>query len=116
MNIGLSHLITHIKQPSEVLPIDVSFSKLHVLPRGATEIVATQASAKRWRRKYPNDIEQVDSFLLSTEPEILDPNKTSVRVVAVGGEDNYDYQITLLVTFDNSSKIEQEIFVRVRED
>lgn len=116
MNIGLSNLITHIKQPNEVLPIDLSFSKLHVLPRGATEIVSASATAKRWKRKFPNDIEVVDSFLVSTTPEILEPNRTSIRVITTGGEDNYDYQITILVTFDNLSKLEEEIFVRVREN
>lgn len=116
MNIGISNLITYIKQPSEVLPIDVSFGKLHILPKGAKEIIAVTASAKRWKRKFPNNVESANIFLVSTTPSILPPHKTSVRVIATGGENDYDYQITVLVTFDNQAKLEQEIFVRVRED
>ena len=116
MNIGTSNLITHIKQPSEILPIDISFSKLHILPKGATEISSTLASAKRWKRKLPQIVEAANSFLVSTTPTILTPNKTSVRVTVTGGDDGYDYQVTVLVTFDNGAKLEQEVFVRVRED
>lgn len=116
MNIGVSNLITHIKQPNEVLPIDISFGKLHVLPRGAKEIIETQATAKRWKRKFPNQVEDANTFLVSSTPLILAPQRTSVRVIVAGGEDDYDYQVTVLVTFDNLAKLEQEIFVRVRED
>lgn len=116
MNIGVANLISHIKQPNEVLPIDVGFGKLHVLPKGAKEIISATATAKRWKRKFPNDVESADTFLVSTTPSILSPHKTSVRVIATGGEHDYDYQITVLVTFDNLAKLEQEIFVRVRED
>ncbi|CAB4141178.1 hypothetical protein UFOVP410_17 [uncultured Caudovirales phage] len=116
MNIGSSNLITYIKQPGEILPIDISFSKLHILPKGALEISSATASAKRWKRKLPNVVETANSFLTSTTPVILTPNKTSVRITLTGGDDGYDYQVTVSATFDNSAKLEQEIFVRVRED
>ena len=116
MGIPTSYLITHIKQPAEVVPIEISFGKLHILPRGAKEIISAQATAKRWKRKFPDVVEEANSFLVSTEPTILNPNKTSVRVSVTGGEDNYDYQVSILVTFNNGAKLEEEVFVRVRED
>jgi len=109
-------IVAEIKQPNEVLSIDVSFAKLHILPKGATEISSATASAVRWKRKTPDIKEQADNFLVSTEPTILPPHKTSVRVLLTGGESNYDYKVTVLVTFDNSTKLEREIFVRVREN
>lgn len=123
--LGISYYITHIKQPAERLPIDVSFGKLHVLPRGAKEIISAEVSAKRWPRKLPNEIELANNFIAHTNPQtgqttpavtILDPNKTSVRFVVEGGESGYDYEVTVLVTFDNGAKLEEEVFVRVREE
>lgn len=123
--LGISYYITHIKQPAERLPIDVSFGKLHVLPRGAKEIISAEVSAKRWPRKSPDDIEVANNFVASSNPHaggpipsvtILNPNKTSVRFVVEGGENGYDYEVTVLVTFDNGAKLEEEVFVRVREE
>lgn len=109
-------IIAEVKQPNEVLSMDISFGKLHVLPSGATEITEAIASAVRWKRKVPDVKEDAESFLVSTTPTILLPNKTSVRIALTGGEHNYDYKVTVLVTFDNLSKLEREIFVRVREN
>jgi hypothetical protein len=120
--LGISYFITHIKQPAEVLPIDIGFGKLHILPRGASKIVSAEVSAKRWRRKFPDDIEVVNDFFVpkTGEPgvpdiKILSPNNTTVRFSVQGGESGYDYEVTLLVTFDNGAKLEEEVFVRVRE-
>lgn len=123
--LGISYFITHIKQPAEILPIDVSFGKLHVLPRGAKEIVSAQVSAKRWQRKFLDTTEPANDFIVHTTPEsgsgvpaitILNPNKTSVRFAVQGGQSGYDYEVTVLVTFDNGAKLEEEVFVRVREE
>ena len=116
MSLSISYLITHIKQPAEVLPIDVSFGKLHILPRGAKEIVSAQASAKKWPRKFINESESANDFLVSTTPVILSPNKTTVRTTVTGGQPGWDYQVTILVTFDNGAKLEEEVFIRVREE
>lgn len=126
-SLGISYFITHIKQPAEVLPIDVSFGKLHVLPRGAKEIVSAEVSAKKWRRKFPDDVTLANDFIVPASSEgpsipelpgitILNPNKTSVRFAVQGGESGYDYEVTVLVTFDNGAKLEEEVFVRVREE
>jgi hypothetical protein len=123
--LGISYYITHIKQPAERLPIDISFGKLHVLPRGAKEIISADVSAKRWPRKSPDDVELANDFIASSNPlteestpsvTILNPNKTSVRFVVEGGESGYDYEVTVLVTFDNGAKLEEEVFIRVREE
>jgi hypothetical protein len=123
--LGISYYITHIKQPAERLPIDVSFGKLHVLPRGAKEIISAEVSAKRWPRRSPDDVEIANDFLSTSNPQteetipavtILNPHKTSVRFVVEGGESGYDYEVTVLVTFDNGAKLEEEVFVRVREE
>lgn len=117
MTITISNLISaHLKQPSEVLPIDISFGKLHVLPRGATEIVYADAGAVRWKRKFPNEVESADTFLVSTTPTILSPNNTTVRIVVAGGETDYDYKVSVVVRFDNDAILEEEVFVRVREE
>jgi hypothetical protein len=122
-NLGISYFITHIKQPAEVLPIDISFGKLHVLPRGASKIVSAEVSAKKWRRKFPDDIELADDFIVPSDVNptiplisILAPYYTSVRFSVHGGENGYDYEVTVLVTFDNGAKLEEEVFVRVREE
>lgn len=115
MNIGTSKLDIYTKRPDEVLPIEIGFGKLHVLPRGATKIVSATASAKRWKRKFPQNVEGANDFLVSTTPSILPPGETTVRVVTTGGLDGYDYVISLRVTFDNSAVLEDEIYVRVKE-
>lgn len=122
-NLGISYFVTYIKQPAEVLPIDIGFGKLHVLPRGATKIVGAVVSAKRWQRKFPDTVEPSNSFIVPAEADpgtpliaILSPNNTTVRFTVHGGESGYDYEVTVLVTFDNGAKLEEEVFVRVREE
>jgi hypothetical protein len=107
---------SYIKQPNEVLPIELSFGKLHILPKGASEITDAVASVKRWKRKFPEIIESKNDFLISTTPTILPPNKTKIMITVHGGDSGYDYQVTVLVTFDNGAKLEEDIFVRVREE
>lgn len=109
-------ILAEVKQPNEILTMDISFGKLHILPSGATEITTATASAVRWKRKVPDVKESANAFLVSTTPTILTPNKTSVRIALTGGEHNYDYKVTVLVTFDNSARLEREVFVRVREN
>lgn len=116
INVGGANLITLMKQPNEVLPVDISFGKLHILPSGATEISEVEASAVKWKRKFPDTVEAANDFLVTQTPAILEPSKTSVRVTLTGGTDGYDYKVTILATFDNNAVLEQEIFVRVRED
>jgi len=115
MNIGTSKLDIYIKRPDEILPIEIGFGKLHILPRGATKITAATASAKRWKRKFPQNVEGANDFLTSTTPAILTPNETTVRITTTGGLDGYDYVISLRVTFDNNAVLEDEIYVRVKE-
>lgn len=119
-SLGISYFITHIKQPAEILPIDISFGKLHVLPRGATKIVSAEVSAKRWQRKFPDTVEPANDFIVSNggipEIKIVNPNNTTVRFTVCGGQSGYDYEATVLVTFDNGAKLEEEVFVRVREE
>lgn len=121
--LGISYFITHIKQPAEVLPIDISFGKLHILPRGASKIVSAEVSAKRWKRKFPDDVEIANEFIVPSDVNpgtplisILSPNFTTVRFSVHNGESGYDYEVTVLVTFDNGAKLEEEVFVRVREE
>jgi len=119
-SLGISYFITHIKQPSEILPIDISFGKLHILPRGATKIVSAEVSAKRWQRKFPDTVQSANDFIVPNagvpQIQIVGPNNTTVRFSVQGGESGYDYEATVLVTFDNGAKLEEEVFVRVREE
>lgn len=116
MPIGVAQRIQYNKQPFEVLPIDVNFGKLTDIPPGATEIVNASVTAQKWRRTFPDSKELANDFLASLSPSILPPYKTKVRVVVQGGENDYDYQVTVRVEFDNGAKLEEEIFVRVREE
>jgi len=107
---------TYTKQPFEQLPIDVNFGSLTVLPRGAKEIVASVALAKKWKRTSPDSPEDATSeFLDSSTPQILAPNNCKVRVQVKGGISGYDYQVTVRVTFDNGAKLEEELYIRVQE-
>jgi hypothetical protein len=113
MNIETSHLDIHTKTPNEVLPIEVNFGKLHVLPRGATKIASATASAKRWKRKLFSGFEVDNTILISTTPAILLPNETTLRVIVVGGLDGYNYVISITATFDNGAILKEELYVKV---
>jgi hypothetical protein len=107
---------TFIKQPYERLPIDVNFGSLTILPKGATKIVAASATAKKWKRMDPENIQDATAeFLVSATPTILASTKRKVRVDVTGGVDGFDYQVTVRVEFDNGAKLEEELFIRVTE-
>ena len=113
MTLDLSN--TYIKQPSEVLPIQVNFGSLSVLPRGAKEIVSATVSAKKWKRTQPDIMESAPEFLDSSTPVILTPTRCKVEFRAKDGIDGYNYQVTVRVTFDNGTKLEEDVHVRVIE-
>lgn len=113
MTLDLSN--TYIKQPSEELPIEVNFGSLSILPRGAKEIISATLSAKKWKRTLPDSVEAAPEFLVSQTPVILNPTKCKVQFRVKDGIDGYNYQVTVLVTFDNGVKLEEEVHVRVIE-
>jgi hypothetical protein len=106
---------TYIKQPSEQIPIDINFGALHVLPKGAKEILSGSLSATKWKRTIPEEVSDAPEILVSTTPEILPPTRCKVRFHIKNGIDGYNYQVTLRVTFDNGAKLEEEVHVRVVE-
>ena len=112
--------LQYTKQPSEEYSVDVAFGNsggFFDLPPGAIEIVSATASAIKWHRQDPdNKSDASDEILLDTDLDVLSPRKSKVRLTLTGGEDNYDYQITVNVVFDNDSTLEKELYVRVRED
>lgn len=105
----------YIKQPSEQIPIEMNFGSLHILPKGAKEIVSGTLSAKKWKRTIPEEVSDAPEILVSTTPTILPPTKCKVRFHIKNGIDGYNYQVTLMVTFDNGAKLEEEVHVRVVE-
>lgn len=108
------------KQPYEEWPIDINFGfngGSFTMPPGATKIVAAEASATKWQRRVPDVKSDATSEILrSPTPIILAPSKTKLRVQIFGGDHDYDYQITVRAEFDNGSKLEEEFYIRVRED
>jgi len=105
----------HDKQPNEEYPIDINFGP--ALPLGATELVSAIASAVKWPRRRPTEITEATSeILLSDTAIILNPPYIRARIFLKGGTDNYDYKITILGNFDNGAKLEEELYVRVREE
>ena len=106
-----------VKQPYEEWPIDLDFGRSFSLPPGARGIIACEAFAIKWQRRIPDvKTDATEEILQSTTPIILPPNKTAVRIHVKGGLNDHDYQITVRVEFDNGSKLEEELFIRVRED
>lgn len=106
---------SYIKQPSEQIPIEVNFGSLSILPRGAKEIISTNAISKRRKRSNPDIVEPAPEFLVSATPTILTPTRCKIRFYVMGGQDGYDYQVTVQATFDTGAQLEEEIHVRVVE-
>ena len=107
---------TFTKQPRETYPIDVDFSE--VTPLGNDEIVSATASAVGWPRREPNNkTDATSEVLLYTNLVVVSGICSDVvRLQVQGGQHNYDYQITILVTYNNGSIIEDELYMRVREE
>lgn len=104
-----------VKQPAEEYPIDINFGQ--ATPLGADEITSATASAVKWPRKFPNQITPASTeILLSTTAVIVTPSKVKARIHVKGGTDDYEYKITVLALWNNGAKLEEEIFVRVREE
>lgn len=105
------------KQPIEQYPVDINFST--VVPLGAYEISSAIAFAVKWPRRRPNERSPATSEILLSDTPILVTNckgpKLLTRLFLRGGQDNYDYQITVRATFDTGSVLEEELFVRVRD-
>lgn len=108
------------KQPYEEWPIDVSFGYsggAFNLPPGAKQIISSSASAVKWhRRDVDNKTDATLEILQSATPVIVNPSMTKVRLHIKGGTHDFDYQITLRTVFDDGTKHEDEILIRVRED
>lgn len=105
----------YIKQPSEQIPIEINFGSLHILPKGAKEIVSGSLAAKKWKRTIPEEVTNAPEILQSASPTILPPTRCKVRFHIKDGIDGYNYQVTLKVTFDNGAKLEEEVHIRVVE-
>jgi hypothetical protein len=111
---------TFIKQPYEVLPLEVNFGSLTVLPKGAKYIELASASAKKWKRSEPDTIQDATNEFLVLENQtpkvaILSPSKCKIRLHVNGGDNGYDYQVTVRVRFDSGAQLEEELYIRVTE-
>jgi hypothetical protein len=106
------------KQPYEIFTIDVNFGP--ALPLGSVELVSAEAFAIRWLRKKPSITEDATAEILQSPTPVLIPGPCGdpplkARIVVTGGEDDYDYQITVRGTFNGGTRLEEEIFIRVKE-
>jgi hypothetical protein len=106
------------KQPSEEYPFDINFGT--AIPLGATELISAVASAVKWPRRHPKQITDATTEILFSDTPILvgnicDGPKTRARILVINGLDQYDYKITVIGTFDNGAKLEEDIYFRVRE-
>ena len=103
-----------LKQPSEEYDIDVDFGD--VVPLGADKIVSGSITAKKWPRKQPNNKVATTEIVSSLIPVPVGKYTRKARIHVIGGIAGYDCQITVKATWDNGSKLEEEILVRVREE
>ena len=106
------------KQPWECWDIDVNFGP--ALPLSANQLVSAEAFAIRWLRKKPSVTEDATSEILQSPVPVLIPGPCGepplkARVIIKDGTDGYDYQITVRGTFDSGMKLEEEIFIRIKE-
>ncbi|NBP56762.1 hypothetical protein EBU71_09565 [bacterium] len=108
------------KQPSEEFDIDIDFS--NATPLASMNLVSATASAIKWPRKIPNDQSVATTQILrsSTGVVLSDPDNCScgqiVRFRLYGGISDYEYKITILANFDDGSRLEEDLFLRVREE
>lgn len=94
------------KQPGEQYPVEVDFSASGKLPSGTTISSGTV--------KAEDSGSDVSGTVLgSTSATISGGNKA--RVVVKAGTDGKEYKITFTVTLSDGSKLEEEIFMRVKE-
>lgn len=105
-----------IKQPSEEFDIDIEFDGFGALPVGADRIVSGTVEAIGWERKNPQITSDATSeILFSTNIVPAGTYFRKARFRVIGGEDDHEYKITVKVTFDNGAKLEEEVFMRVKE-
>ena len=103
------------KQPGEKIPFDLDFGR--EIPPGADKILSGTASAVKWPRKDPtNKSNATGEILLSTVPVVVGVSKTRLRIMVVSGTDGFEYQITVHALWDNGADLEEEVYVRVREE
>lgn len=103
-----------IKQPSEEYDVDVDFND--VVPLGADVILSGTATAVKWPRKQPDNKTAGPEILLSGTTVTVGKYNTKARIHIMGGVDDFDYQITVKVIWNNGARLEEELMVRVREE
>jgi hypothetical protein len=106
------------KQPYEIFDFDVNFGT--AIPLGANELISAEAFAIRWLRKKPSVTEDATLEILQSPVPVLVPGPCGepplkARVIIKDGTDGYDYQITVRGVFDTGRRLEEEIFIRVKE-
>lgn len=108
------------KQPSEEFDIDIDF--VNATPLASNNLTSATATAIKWPRKIPTNKTTATSEILisSTGVVLADPDDCNCGQVArfrvYGGLSGYEYQITILGVFDDGSRLEEEIYMRVREE
>lgn len=108
------------KQPSEEFDIDIDFA--NATPLSSNNLVSATASVVKWPRKIPtNKTTATSEILISPNGVVLsDPDNCNcgqiVRFRVYGGVSDYEYKLTILGVFDDGSKIEEELYIRVREE
>lgn len=108
------------KQPAEEFDVDIDFS--NALPLSSNNLISATASAVKWPRKIPNNkTTATNEIIVSPIGVVLvdldDCNCGQiVRFRIYGGLSGYEYKITILGVFDDGSKIEEELYLRVREE
>jgi hypothetical protein len=117
---AIDRRISFSKQPYEEFDIDIDFA--NASPLSSLNLISATATAIKFPRKIPNDKTNATSeILLSPNGVVLgDADDCGcgqiVRFRIYGGLSGYDYQITIKAVFDDNSKLEEEIFLRIREE
>ena len=106
------------KQPSEAFEIEVDFTR--AVPLGANDLVTAIGSAIKWQRRKPKVTSDATTEILRDVNGVIvghecSENKLQARFFLENGDDDYDYKITVVGTFDNGAILEEDIYLRVRE-
>ena len=98
---------TFAKQPEEQYPIEVDFSASGKLPSG------TSVASGTVKAEDDAGADVSTTVLVSTTATVAS-NKAKVSVK--GGTDSKGYKIIFTVTLSDGSKLQEEVYMRVKEE
>lgn len=114
---GISQRDIYLKQPFDEFPVVLKYNYAGVprpFPGGASEIVSATATAVKWHEDDFDNITDATAEILR-DIDAVEVSKNTVSVYVNGGVDRFDYKITVQILFNKDVRIEEDLFIRVRE-